>query len=88
MPTRKKYRYQPSSKILERPLESWMLPIVVERPLAAKFAGLSTRTLQRAERAGLLTPIKRNERVVCYLRSELLSYLGAPPEREVQKSNQ
>ena len=84
MPTRKKYRYQSSSKILERPLEPWMLPIVVERPLAAKFAGLSTRTLQRAESKGQLTPIKRNSRTVSYLRSELLSFLGAPPEIQIK----
>jgi hypothetical protein len=37
------------------------------------------RTLQRAERDGQLTAIKRNSRVTEYRREELLKFLGAMP---------
>lgn len=72
-------RYQRSSKLLDHPIDPRTLPIVVPRTLAAKFGCLSTKTLQRAERLGRLTPIKRNTRTVAYQRDELLRFLGAAP---------
>jgi hypothetical protein len=63
-------------KLLDRAIEPSQLPFLVSRPLAVNFSGLSSRTFLRAERAGKLTPIKRNKSSTFYLRSNLLTYLG------------
>ena len=63
--------------MIERAIQLEELPVVVPRRLAAKFAAMSTRTLQNYEAPkGPLNPIKRNSRSVSYHRSELLKFLG------------
>jgi hypothetical protein len=52
------------------------LPLIVPRTMAARFARLNPRTLDRAEERGELRPIKRNSRVICYRREEFLAWLG------------
>lgn len=48
---------------------------MVPRPLAARFACLSTRTLKNHEGKDL-TPIRRNARSISYRREQLLEFLG------------
>jgi hypothetical protein len=48
--------------------------ILVPRPQAAGECGCCSRVLYNAERDGLLTPYKRNSRVVCYEREQLEAF--------------
>jgi hypothetical protein len=63
-------------KVLKIAIGVEQLPPLVSRPLAADFALVNVRTLIRAERKGLLSPIKRNARTVSYRKAELLKFLG------------
>ena len=65
-----------TSKVLKVAISVEQLPPLVPRGLAADFALVNERTLIRAERKGLLSPIKRNLRTVSYRKDELLKYLG------------
>jgi hypothetical protein len=62
--------------LLERPIELSQLPPLIPRPVGAKFAVLSPKTLARAEREGKLTPIRRGKTNVSYDREEFLRWLG------------
>ena len=64
-------------KLLDCAIEVRQLPVIVSRPLASAFSGLSPRTLARAEKAGLLRPIKRNLASVSYRKEELLNSLDS-----------
>jgi hypothetical protein len=48
----------------------------VLRPLVAKFAVTTTRTLRRAELKGELELIRRNSRVYGYKKANFLAFLG------------
>ena len=50
--------------------------------MAARFARLHPRTLQRAEERGELTPFRRNSKVVLYDREQFLAWLGIRPAAE------
>ena len=78
--------HQVTRKILQKaiPLES--LPHIVARPLAIDFSLLDERTFIRAEKDGLLRPIKRNKQTVSYLRSELLAFLGLAEDGSIADS--
>jgi hypothetical protein len=66
-----------------------MLPPLVPRPVAAVFGLISKRTLQRAELAGRLTPVRRGAQNVSYKKEELLKFLGigAPPVTAAAKAS-
>lgn len=73
---------KPSSKtrrLLETPIEVDMLPPYVPRAVAVDFSQLCARTFLRAERQGLLKPIRRGVQAVSYERSDLLRFLGIAP---------
>jgi hypothetical protein len=69
-----------TSRVLKVGIKVEQLPALVPRSLAADFALLTERTLLRAERKGLLSPIKRNLRTVSYRKEELLKFLGIEEE--------
>jgi hypothetical protein len=63
-------------RVLDKAIRIEQLPEIVSRVLAADFMCVNPRTLMRAERKGLLTPIKRNRKTVCYSREQLLRFAG------------
>ena len=73
-PRKRNSRKKPG--LLDKAIEIWQLPPLVQRQLAVQFSNLSERTFQRAEERGLIHPIRRNSRTVSYDRRELLKFLG------------
>lgn len=65
-----------SRMLLARPVETAQLPPIVPRSVAADYALVSVRTLQRFERKGYLTPIRRGLQGIVYKREELLRLVG------------
>jgi hypothetical protein len=49
--------------------------------MAAEFAAVTSKTLQRAEKRGALTPIRRGFRGIAYDRAEFLAFIGLNPAR-------
>ena len=49
---------------------------IIPRSIAADYALVSIRTLQRAEKKGYLTPIRRGRQGIAYKREELLRLVG------------
>jgi hypothetical protein len=60
----------------EKAIRTERLPEFVLRPLAAKFALTTTRTLRRAELKGERELIRRNSRVCGYRKANFLAFLG------------
>jgi hypothetical protein len=72
------------AKLLKKSIELSQLPPLIPRPIAARFACVSPKTLARAEKAGHLTPIKRNQTNVAYDRGEFLRFLGIEPAAPIK----
>jgi hypothetical protein len=76
-------------KILELPvaIKPEQLPLRVPRRLGALFAACHIRTLVRAEKAGLLVPLRRGSPSghVCYDRSNFLRWCGIDPREALTK---
>jgi hypothetical protein len=67
-----KHRPPPS---LPEALSVSQLPAIIPRPIAARFIPVTTRTLRRYERQGLLVPIRRNARVIGYEKQAFLKFV-------------
>ncbi len=75
MKSKNKRRTRPLN-LPEKAIRIEQLPEFVLRPLAAKFAVTTTRTLRRAELKGELELIRRNSRVCGYKKANFLTFLG------------
>jgi hypothetical protein len=71
-----KQRSKKSRMLLARPVETSQLPEIIPRWVAANYALVSIRTLQRFEKKGYLTPIRRGLQGIAYKREELLRLVG------------